>query len=90
MNIQSRAMPHPAKQSRAEQLPDIYPQDGSGALRWPDGTIWMPALRRSGVFGRTTRRDRRRQVAAMESQIMALERAVTHYRQQNARPGETS
>lgn len=67
---------------RRTQLPDIYPQDGSGTLRWSDGTIWVPVLKGSGLLGRITRRDRRHYVAAMESQLSALERAVNHHREQ--------
>lgn len=64
------------------QLPDVYPQDSSGALRWPDGTLWVPVLKRSGggLLGRITRRDRHRYIAAMESQLVALDRAVRHHR----------
>lgn len=77
----ANAMKTPGRQA---QLPDVYPQDGSGALRWPDGTIWVPVLKRSGLFGRITRRDRRHYAAAMESQLIALERAVEHHREELA------
>jgi hypothetical protein len=33
---------------RMAHLPDVYPQDGSGALRWPDGTLWVPLLWAAG------------------------------------------
>ncbi len=65
---------------RMAHLADVYPQDGSGALRWPDGTLWVPLLMGSGLLGRITRRDRHRYIAAMESQLVALDRAVRHHR----------
>jgi hypothetical protein len=68
--------------TKASALPDIYPQDASCTLRWPNGEIWVPVLTGTGILGRVTRKDRADYVASMESQMRALERAVNTHREQ--------
>ena len=57
-----------------------FPHDGSCTLRWTDGSLWVPKLEGTGLFGRVTRADRRLYTMRMVSQLRALERAVNHHR----------